>query len=79
MTSKSFYKYPGEWIGDTGATHHISRSKKNMYNLVHTRETLNMGNVDKVNCELTGDLDLKYKNQDGKYNIITLNNVNYVP
>ena len=79
MTSRSSYNYPDEWIGDTGATHHISRSKKNMYNTVHTKETIKMGNGQKDTCELTGDLDIEYKNQDGKKHIVTLKNVNYVP
>ena len=38
-----------------------------------------MGNGEKINCELTGDLYIKYKNQDGRSNVITLKNVHYVP
>ena len=79
MTSRSSYKYPEKCIGDTGATHHITINKNNMYNLVHKKETLKMGNREKVTCELTGDLAIKYKNQDRINHIITVNNVNYVP
>ena len=36
-----------------------------MYNLVHKKDTMKMGNSDKVTCELTGELDIEYRNKDG--------------
>ena len=38
-----------------------------------------MVNGEKVTCELTGDIDLEYKNKDDKSHIITLIILNYVP
>ena len=68
-----------EWVLDTGATHHITKSKKFMYNIRRANEKLIMGNGDEVVCKEIGDVDLEFKNSNEKTYFMTLRDINYIP
>ena len=69
-----------EWIGDSGATHHISNPLLGMYNLKKCNDKVRIPDGTNVGVEWLGDIDIlienKSKNEEVK---VKLKNVSYIP
>ena len=61
-----------EWIGDTGSTHHVTKSEKSLYNIRNTDATIIVGDGTIVKYYLEGDLDLDFNNSDNNKVEMTL-------
>ena len=67
------------WIGDTGATSHMTFDSKGMYDLEEMSGQVIVGNGKGVKITHRGKLDVKIKQKDGSENKMTLQNVKVVP
>ena len=84
ISSNVFKRYvnPQEkekWIGDSGATVHITNSDVGMFNVKKCSFDITVGNQETTKCTKMGDIQLKLKNSIGKMVTVTLYNVRYVP
>ena len=68
-----------QWIGDSGATHNITNSKKGLYNVRDTKYKVMIGNGTEIDVSAIGDLGMKIKNKNGSTCDITLRDVSYIP
>ena len=68
-----------KWIGDSGATVHITNSDVGMFNVKKCNFDITVGNQETTKCTKMGDIQLKLKNSTGKEVTVTLYNVRYVP
>ena len=73
--------YKNLWIGDSGATHHVSNSKEGMFNLhkPETIEKVRTGTGQSAEVELVGDYVGTYETTRGNIKDIVIKNVSYVP
>ena len=69
------------WIGDSGASLHVTNSKKGMINIVHTtdKENFTMADGNEVDIECIGDVQGQVTDAFGKERIVTISHVNYAP
>ena len=67
-----------KWIGDSGATVHITNDDKGMINIKECNLDITVGNDETVKCEKMGDVPLILKNAAGKTVTLTLFDVRYV-
>ena len=68
-----------KWIGDSGATVHITNSDVGMFNVKKCDFDITVGNQESTKCTKMGDIQLKLKHSTGKEVTVTLYNVRYVP
>ena len=67
------------WIGDSGATVHITNDDTGMFNIKKCNFNITVGNQETTKCAKMGDINLKLKNSTGTTVPVTLSNVRYVP
>ena len=67
------------WIGDSGATVHITNDDTGMFNIKKCNFDITVGNQETTKCAKMGDINLKLKNSTGTNVMVTLSNVRYVP
>ena len=67
------------WIGDSGATVHITNDDTGMFNIKKCDFDITVGNQETTKCTKMGDINLKLKNSTGTTVTVTLSNVRYVP
>ena len=67
------------WIGDSGATVHITNNHFGMFNVKCCNFGITVGNKENTRCSKMGDILLKLKDSTGKKKIVILYNVRYVP
>ena len=67
------------WIGDSGATVHITNDDAGMFNIKKCDYDITVGNQETTKCTKMGDINLKLKNSAGTTVTVTLYNVRYVP
>lgn len=67
------------WIADTGASTHMVNSKEFIFNLRSKNATVSVGNGQRANINLMGDLKGKILNSDGSKHEVMLKDVSYVP
>ena len=68
-----------KWIGDSGATVHITNNDFGMFNVNEYNFDITVGNQETTRCTKMGDILLKLKDSTGKDIVVTLHNVRYVP
>ena len=68
-----------KWIGDSGATVHITNDDKGMINIEECNLDITVGNDETVKCEKMGDIPLILKNAAGKTVTLTPFDIRYVP
>ena len=66
---------PKEWLGDSGASSHITHKKRDLTDIKKCEINVTVGNGQKMKCELKGSV--KMKTQDGQ--TVKLTGVLYVP
>ena len=79
MTCECEDSLRNEWIGDTGATHHIINNSKGLYNIRKDDDEVKIVDGSVVKIKLIGDLNLKVKNRDQQICNLTLKYVSYIP
>ena len=67
------------WIGDSGATVHITNDNTGMFNIKKCNFDITVGNQETTKCAKMGDINLKLKNSTGTNVMVTLSNIRYVP
>ena len=67
------------WIGDSGATIHITNDDAGMFNIKRCDYDITVRNQETTTCTKMGDINLKLKNSAGTTITVTLYNVRYVP
>ena len=68
-----------KWIGDSGATVHITNNDAGMFNVKKCNFDITVGNQETTKCTKMGDIRVKLKHSTGKTVTVTLFNVRYVP
>ena len=68
-----------KWIGDSGATVHITNNDFGMFNVNDCNFDITVGNQETTRCRKMGDILLKLKDSTGKDIVVTLHNVRYLP
>ena len=66
------------WIGDSGATVHITNDDTGMFNIKKCDFDITVGNQETAKCAKMGDINLKLKKSSGTTVTVTLSNVRYV-
>ena len=67
------------WIGDTGASHHMSNRKIGFINIKKFNEQVQMGNGSPVEVEFMGDIVGNLIDENNNSTIVTITNASYVP
>ena len=68
-----------KWIGDSGATVHMTNDDTGMFNIKKCDFDITVGNQETTKCTKMGDINLKIKNSTGTTLMVTLSYVRYVP
>ena len=64
-----------KWIGDSGATVHITNDDTGMFNIKKCDFDITVGNQETTKCTKMGDINLRLKNSTGATVAVTLSNV----
>jgi hypothetical protein len=67
------------WIGDSGATSHMTHSEEGLYDIKNSYQTIIVGNGETLQSTKTGKIKIKAKDLDGKEIMFILSDVKYVP
>ena len=67
------------WIGDTGASCHLTNSLDGMINLENCSSKITVGSGENLDCTKIGTKAGKIVQKDGKVRTLKLKNVKYVP
>ena len=79
VTTKSFNESDDLFIGDTGASCHMTHSDVGMFDCKEINETVTIGNGNEIKAIKTGKKRVKIIQDNGKEIIGLLENVKYVP
>ena len=72
VTSKTY-------IGDTGASCHITNSDEGMFNVKKVNDSVKIGSGKSLRCTKIGSKRMRMDFKDGTSQIVTLHRVKYVP
>ena len=67
------------WIGDTGASCHMTNSLDGMFNIRQISSNVQVGTGRTVTCTQIGDKRVTIRQQDGTSTFVVLQNVKYLP
>jgi hypothetical protein len=67
------------WIGDSGASIHMTNLDEGLYDVEESNQVIIVGNGEKLKAIKTGKLKMKTKDLNGNEVLFILNNVKYVP
>jgi hypothetical protein len=67
------------WIGDSGASSHMTNSDEGLYDIEESNQVTIVGNGEKLKALKTGKLKMKTRDLNGNKVIFILNEVKYVP
>ena len=79
LENSSKLKTKEKWIGDSGATVHITNNDFGMFYVKDCNFDITVGNQETTRCTKMGDILLKLKDSTEKDIVVTLHNVRYVP
>ena len=60
-----------KWIGDSGATVHITNNDYGVFNVKNCNFDITIGNQETTRCTKMGDILLKLKDSTGENKIVT--------
>ena len=67
------------WIGDTGASCHMTNSLSGMYNIRSIESSVQVGTGRTIDCRQVGDKRVTVRQKDGTETSVVLQNVKYLP
>jgi hypothetical protein len=70
---------PNIWIGDSGASCHVTQSDVRMFDSVTSNKHIIVGGGTKLPVLKTGKVKVAFEGRDGMYQNVVLQEVNYVP